>query len=380
MSISLFTLGIFSIFALFSSIFVSMTYAQIFPGPFTPTSTNSTNLTPSSSHPILKQQQKQIQPVPHYVKIVSPTKGQQLPVGNVLIISGTSADNTTSGCKVSVIVNGVKPYRTAFADGHARYKDYSKWNYTLTPAYTSIKQGQNKITAKFSCANDPTLIAHSSVNVTGIRTSLSPIANHQGQQNAGKNSTTTNVNTTTSNAISPVTSSSPPSITETNNTNKNGTMSVSIHLAKSVHLGDNQSVIIKVTDINSSIPVVGGSISGIVEGPSNGSLKKFEGTTDDTGRSSYSWTLSQNNTTGKYKIIIEVSAYGYKNSTGTEMFMVSPTSVTTTTGSTNNNLIPQPSPNANNSKDNPQSHPSSIIQIPQIRIPTIRAPFHLPFQ
>src|SRR5712691_10941233 len=145
MSISLFTLGIFSIFALFSSIFVSMTYAQIFPGHHTPTSTNSTNLTPSSSHPILKQQQKQIQPVPHYVKIVSPTKGQQLPVGNGLLISGTSADNTTSGCKVSVIVNGVKPYRTAFADGDARYKDYSKWNYTLTPAYTSIKQGQNKI-------------------------------------------------------------------------------------------------------------------------------------------------------------------------------------------------------------------------------------------
>ena len=97
MSISLFTLGIFSIYALLSSIFVSMTSAQIFPGPHTPTSTNSTNLTPSSSYPILKHQQKQIQPVPHYVKIVSPTKGQQLPVGNDLIISGTSPDNTTSG-------------------------------------------------------------------------------------------------------------------------------------------------------------------------------------------------------------------------------------------------------------------------------------------
>ena len=180
MSISLFTLGIFSIYALFSSILVSMTYAQIFPGPHTPTSTNSTNLTSSSSHPILKQQQKQIQPVPHFVKIVSPTKGQQIPVGNDLIISGTSADNSTSDCEVSVIVNGVKPYRTAFGDGDARYKDYSRCNYTLTPGYASIKQGQNKITAKFSCANYPSLIAHSIVNVTGISTSLSPIANHQG--------------------------------------------------------------------------------------------------------------------------------------------------------------------------------------------------------
>jgi hypothetical protein len=75
MFISLFALGIFSIFALFSSIFVSMIYAQIFPGPHTASSTNPTNLTPSFSHPILKQQHKQIQPVPHFVKIVSPVVG-----------------------------------------------------------------------------------------------------------------------------------------------------------------------------------------------------------------------------------------------------------------------------------------------------------------
>jgi hypothetical protein len=100
------------------------------------------------------------------------------------------------------------------------------------------------------------------------------------------------VNTTsTGNAISLF---PPPSIAETKNTNNNGTMSVSIHLAKkSVHLSDKQSVIIKVTDIISSNPVVGGSILGIVEGPSKGLLKKFEGTTDDTDRSSYLWTHSR---------------------------------------------------------------------------------------
>src|ERR1700704_5097676 len=101
MFLSLFALGIFSIFAVFSSIFVSMIYAQIFPGPHTASSTNPTNLAPGSSHPILKQQQKQIQLVQHFVKIVSPTKGQQIPVDNNLIISGTSADNTTSDCEVS---------------------------------------------------------------------------------------------------------------------------------------------------------------------------------------------------------------------------------------------------------------------------------------
>jgi len=380
MSISLFMIGIFSIYLLFSSIFVSMAYGQIFPSTHIATSTNTSNLTSSSSHPTLKQQQKQIQPVVlHLVKIVSPTKGLQIPVGNNLMISGISADNTTSDCMVSVIVNGVKPYRTAFSNGVGGGGDYSKWNYTLTPAYTTIKEGQNKITAKYSCTNNPNLISHNSVNVTGVGTTLTPIANQQ--QHVAKNST--NVNTTsTGKAISSVPSSSPPGVANTkNNTSNNGTMSVSIHLAKkSVHPGDKQGVIIKVTDVNSSVPVVGASVLGRVTDPSGGLFKKLEGRTDDGGKSSYSWTVGQDNTTGKYKAIIEVSAYGYKNSTASKTFSVSPIPVTTTT-SNNKNLIPLPSPNANNNnKNNHQNHPSTIIPIPHIRIPTIRVPFHLPFQ
>ena len=48
------------------------------------------------------------------VKITSPTKGQQVPVGKDLPIYGTSiGTNATSNndCKVSVIVNNVKPYQ-----------------------------------------------------------------------------------------------------------------------------------------------------------------------------------------------------------------------------------------------------------------------------
>ena len=41
------------------------------------------------------------------VKITSPTRGQQIPVGKDLTISGTSIDNATSNCQVSVIVNNV---------------------------------------------------------------------------------------------------------------------------------------------------------------------------------------------------------------------------------------------------------------------------------
>jgi hypothetical protein len=329
------------------------------------------------------QQQQQHQPSQkiHIVKITSPAKGQQVVAGKNLIVSGTSVDNTTSDCGVSVIVNGVKPYRLASANGSAGPKDYSKWNFTLTPAYTSIKQGQNKITAKFSCTNDPNLISHSSVNVTGVGTSLAPIANHQKQQYSGKNSTTTNVNTTsTGNAISRVnsSSSSPTKVANNNNTNSSRTMSVSIHLGKkSVQPGDKQSVIIKVTDFNSTSPVASASVLGRVTDPSGGPFKKFGGTTDDTGKSSYSWTVSQGDTSGKYKTIIEVSAYGYKNNTATKTFQVIPIT-TSTTG--NNSLIHPVSPNANNSNNNQKNSPSTIIPIPHIRIPTIKIPFHLPFQ
>jgi hypothetical protein len=326
------------------------------------------------------QQQQPYQPSQkiHAVKITSPAKGQQIVTGKNLIVSGTSFDNTTSDCGVSVIVNGVKPYHLASANGSAGPKDYSKWNFTLTPAYTSIKQGQNKITAKFSCTNDPNLISHSSVNVTGVGTSLAPIATQHKQQYSVKNSTTTNANTTsTGNAISPVTSSSPsPSNVSNINNSTNSTMLVSIHLSKkSVQPGDKQSLIIKVTDFNSTSPLVGASVSGRVIDPSGGPFKKFEGTTDDTGKSSYSWTVSQGDPPGKYKTIVEVSAHGYQNNTASKTFQVNP--VTTTT--TGNNSLIHLFPNANNSNNNKNS-PSTIIPIPHIRIPTIKIPFHLPFQ
>jgi hypothetical protein len=105
------------------------------------------------------------------VKITSPTRGQQLPVGKDLMISGTSMDNSTSNnnCKVSVIVNNVKPYQSATAAGNGGAADYSKWNFVLTPKYTTLKPGQNKITARYECSNNPASKSFSSVNVTGVQ-------------------------------------------------------------------------------------------------------------------------------------------------------------------------------------------------------------------
>jgi hypothetical protein len=103
------------------------------------------------------------------VRIISPEKGQQVPAGQSLIVLGESSDNSTSECKVSVIVNGEKPYQPASANGTGGINDYSTWNFMIKPTYTSIREGpDNKITSKLECT--PKLTKWYSVNVTGIGT------------------------------------------------------------------------------------------------------------------------------------------------------------------------------------------------------------------
>jgi hypothetical protein len=103
------------------------------------------------------------------IKITLPTRGQQVPIGKDLTISGTSMDNATSNCQVYVIVNNVKPYQNATAAGTGGAADYSKWNFALTSKYTTIKQGDNRITARFECVDNPASKGFSSVNVTGVK-------------------------------------------------------------------------------------------------------------------------------------------------------------------------------------------------------------------
>src|ERR671928_614943 len=110
------------------------------------------------------------------IKITSPTKGQQVSVGKDLAISGISIDNTTAGstdCKVSVIANKVRPYQNTTAAGPGGAADYSKWNFVLTSKYTTIKPGENRITAKYECASNPDANSFSSVNITGVQAGTS---------------------------------------------------------------------------------------------------------------------------------------------------------------------------------------------------------------
>ena len=101
------------------------------------------------------------------VKITSPSKGQQVQPGGILV-SGTSSANATTACTVSVVINGIRPYQRAVPTGHGGANDYSNWTFTATQKYTVIKQGQNKMTAKMSCPQNLNFTKFYSINVTGV--------------------------------------------------------------------------------------------------------------------------------------------------------------------------------------------------------------------
>ena len=101
------------------------------------------------------------------VKITSPSKGQQVQPGGILV-SGTSSANATTDCTVSVVINGIRPYQRAVPTGHGGANDYSNWTFTATQGYTVIKQGQNKMTAKMSCPQNLNFTKFYSINVTGV--------------------------------------------------------------------------------------------------------------------------------------------------------------------------------------------------------------------
>ena len=92
-----------------------------------------------------------------FVNIVSPSKGEPVPAGSSLEISGTSNDNAQTNCKIQIIVNDKRPYQETTPVGPG---DYSKWVFIVTPQYSEIEEGINKITSKGTCdaAYEPFLV------------------------------------------------------------------------------------------------------------------------------------------------------------------------------------------------------------------------------
>jgi hypothetical protein len=115
------------------------------------------------------------------VQITSPSKNEAVPAGSTMEVSGTSDDNTQFNCNIQVMVNDKRPYQDATPV--AGPGDYSKWSFTITPQYTEIEPGINKITSKATCdapyepflVQDPItkqFVKFYSINVTGTSSSL----------------------------------------------------------------------------------------------------------------------------------------------------------------------------------------------------------------
>lgn len=125
------------------------------------------------------------------VKITSIEDGDSVPVLGNLTISGTSSDDTSSTCQVSVIANDVKPYQPAIATGSGGPADYSDWKFTITSNYTTIKEGENEITSKVVCpGNGAELTKWYGVNVTGVSgtASLNANSSEQSDESGSSNS------------------------------------------------------------------------------------------------------------------------------------------------------------------------------------------------
>lgn len=306
---------------------------------------HNSGLSSSPSPTIHYQQQpsltnQQNQSSLHLVRITSPTKGQQIPVGNELSILGISTDNANSGCKVSVKVNSINPYHDASPNGGAGHSDYSKWNFSLSSTYTAIKQGQNKITAKFACNNEPALVSHYSVNVTGVSTASTTFGpSHQylqttlsGKPRVDSKAPTTTTTTTPTNTT---THPSPSKPSPLNSKQQVSLVSLSLRVGKSsVHPGDTEIVSISAVDKSSSRPITG-SVSGNIS--SSGFLKKFRGSTDSSGKASYSWKVSSGDTTGKYRVIAQIYSPDYESKSASKTFKVSPLPIIISNPTSSNN-------------------------------------------
>jgi hypothetical protein len=104
-----------------------------------------------------------------FVTIESHKPGQHVPMDSDLTISGTSSDNGTTDCDVSVVLNSKTPYQQALPMNDSGTDNYSNWTFTFTPSYGVPKEGENEMTSRISCLAYPNnYTKFSSVNVTGV--------------------------------------------------------------------------------------------------------------------------------------------------------------------------------------------------------------------
>ena len=91
---------------------------------------------------------------PTDIEIVYPSNDQTANVNSDLEISGISNYNPSSTCHVSVIFNNAKPYKKTIPTGENMENEYSTWKYVIESDSSTIRQGNNKVTARLLCTGD----------------------------------------------------------------------------------------------------------------------------------------------------------------------------------------------------------------------------------
>jgi hypothetical protein len=239
------------------------------------------------------------------VKITSPAKSEQVTSGRGLVVSGVSTDNSTSDCKVSVIVNGIRPYQQAIANGTGGTNDYSTWIFVITPTYTTIKEGpDNKITSRLECT--PNQVKWYSVNVTGVDTTMNGSEAGTAMQTPFVLPTLPD---TSDNNITDSSSLISNSSTSTFSTDSLGhpsssLLSISLNVSpNSVTVGDDQTIEARVLDPVSHIQIDNATIELEV--------------TDSAGN-----TVEEGIGLGSFTATVRASADGYQSASKTATFEV----------------------------------------------------------
>jgi len=288
------------------------------------------------------------------LKIVSPVKGQHIPTGTNLTVTGTSSDNSSTNCQISLLLNDLKPYQKTTPTGKSSSggEDYSSWRYVFNNSTdSSIKQGINKITSKMTCVNtdqprvtNPGVSKWYSINVTGVpaktvqstpkfvtRLPASINLNHSDTSLTSKvNSSKPSPLRLTTSVYKPI---QPTNIAAKSNTNSSLKPDTNIHtLAVSLEVGKNpittgqkQTVKVVVTDGATNAKVAGAKVTTDIQ-PSLSSIveRQFVGITGPDGKVSKTWKMrDEGKLETTYNIYSTISAPGYQYKTISGTFRAS---------------------------------------------------------
>ncbi|HXW11676.1 MAG TPA: carboxypeptidase-like regulatory domain-containing protein [Nitrososphaeraceae archaeon] len=249
------------------------------------------------------------------VKILSPTSGKEIPVGN-LTIFGVSTDNEKSDCTVLVDWNNEKPFQKAKAAGPYGDDDYSSWTFTYSSSYHAIESGLNDLTSKLECLeNSKVTTKWHSINVTGVVTNeANPITATVLHDPLGILPQLRTLST------SPLTSSQ--NISSNESTLASSNLLTHVELSKKLMFpGESQNFTVKITDPVTSENIAGANVAvKIMQG--NLTVNEYNGSSDNLGEYSQSWNILSNTSSGIYDVVVSASADGYQSASLSGSFEV----------------------------------------------------------